>query len=95
MGAERLAPDHGMAFIWSEPTQAAFWMKDTLIPLSIAFWDESGRVVATREMSPCVSDPCATYGSPVPYVGAAEASRGWFEAKGIRIGDRANLEVNR
>ena len=40
MNRERLDPDAGMVFLWDEPLHATFWMKDTLIRLSIAFWDE-------------------------------------------------------
>jgi uncharacterized membrane protein (UPF0127 family) len=40
MGREDLGALDGMAFVWPEPTSGGFWMKDTLIPLSIAFWDE-------------------------------------------------------
>jgi uncharacterized membrane protein (UPF0127 family) len=92
MGRTDLAPDSGMVFLWgSEPTTSTFWMKDTLIPLSIAFWDAKRRIVAIREMVPCTADPCPTYGAPVPYVGAAEANAGWFQKQGVKVGDRTEL----
>jgi uncharacterized protein len=91
MGQASLGPDSGMAFVWAEPTESTFWMKDTPIPLSIAFWDANGRIVAIREMTPCTADPCETYGSPVAYVGAVEAGTGWFRAHAVNVGDVVEL----
>jgi uncharacterized protein len=91
MGRQSLATDSGMAFLWPQPTTATFWMKDTLIPLSIAFWDSSGKIVAIKEMTPCSSDPCPTYGAPVPFAGAVEANPGWFDRNGVQVGDRVQL----
>jgi uncharacterized membrane protein (UPF0127 family) len=91
MGKATLAPDSGMAFVWATPTTSSFWMKDTLIPLSIAFWDAGGKVVAVSEMTPCAADPCKTYGSPVAYVGAVEANAGWFATHGVKVGDTLEL----
>jgi uncharacterized protein len=91
MGKPTLAPDSGMAFVWATPTTTSFWMKDTLIPLSIAFWDAGGKVVAVSEMTPCTADPCKTYGSPVAYVGAVEANAGWFAMHGVKVGDTLEL----
>jgi uncharacterized membrane protein (UPF0127 family) len=92
MGVEDLGEHEGMAFVYDEPTTGSFWMKDTLIPLSIAFVDGSGTIVAVREMEPCTSDPCPTYGSDAPYVLAVEANEGYFDRAGIGVGDRAELE---
>jgi uncharacterized membrane protein (UPF0127 family) len=94
MGVEQLPTDQGMAFAWDEPVDSAFWMKDTLIPLSIAFVDEEGRVITIRDMEPCTSDPCPTYAASGPYVLAIEANMGWFERNGIGVGDRAELRVS-
>jgi uncharacterized membrane protein (UPF0127 family) len=91
MGVTSMAPDSGMAFVWTSPITSTFWMKDTLIPLSIAFWDAGGKVVAVSEMTPCTADPCKTYGAPVAYVGAVEANAGWFSAHGVKLGDAVEL----
>ena len=91
MGVTDLAANRGMAFVWGAPTDASFWMKDTLIPLSIAFVDENGRVITIDEMTPCAADPCDTYEPSGPYVLAVEASAGWFADNGIEVGDRADL----
>ena len=94
MGVEHLPADQGMAFVFHEAVNSTFWMKETLIPLSIAFVDENGRVIGIRDMEPCQSDPCPTYGVAEPYVLAIEANLGWFAEHGIEAGDRAKLRVS-
>jgi uncharacterized membrane protein (UPF0127 family) len=94
MGRDSLPADHGMAFIWHSPVEEPFWMKDTTIPLSIAFWDTRDRVVAILDMAPCRADPCPTYDAGVPYVGAVEANRGFFADHGVRVGDRVTLSAS-
>ena len=89
MGRESLSPYDGMAFVWGEPVVSSFWMKDTLIPLSIAFVDASRHVVTIHEMTPCTIDPCDTYEASAPYVMAVEANAGWFGEHGIEVGDGA------
>jgi uncharacterized membrane protein (UPF0127 family) len=93
MHLSSLPKDDGMAFVWGSPTQTAFWMKDTLVALSIAFVDGNGTIVTIREMPPCTADPCPTYASRAPYVTAIEANRGWFADHGIHAGDRMALEL--
>ena len=93
-GIEQLSADEGMAFVWPEPVGSTFWMKDTLIPLSIAFVDEAGRVIDVLDMQPCGSDPCPTYGVDEPYVLAVEANLGWFDDHGVGAGDRAELRTS-
>jgi uncharacterized membrane protein (UPF0127 family) len=93
MHVRSLPADAGMAFVWTEPTDTGFWMKDTLVPLSIAFVDRDGRVVTIRDMTPCTSDPCPLYSADEPFVLAVEANRGWFADHGIAVGDRAVLET--
>jgi uncharacterized membrane protein (UPF0127 family) len=92
MGRRSLAPDAGMVFLFPGPVRDGFWMKDTLIPLSIGFWDANDRIVATFEMVPCRTDPCPLYTPSVSYVGAAEANRGWFTDHGVSLGDTVELE---
>ena len=87
MGRTSLGPSDGMAFLFDAPTTVSFWMKDTLIPLSIAFWDAQGRIIEIDEMTPCTADPCPTYGPGVAYRGAVEANKGFFDAHGVAVGD--------
>src|SRR6266487_2932261 len=78
----------GMAFLFPGDTTVAFWMKDTLVPLQIAFVGGDGRVVGLFEMSPCRAGPCPTYAPARPYRYAVELPSGAFTAAGIREGDR-------
>lgn len=55
------APADGMLFVFSRPTAAGFWMKNTLVPLTIVFFDVRGRFVDRLSMTPCRSDPCPIY----------------------------------
>jgi uncharacterized protein len=83
-----LPAGRGMAFLFGRAVTTRFWMKDTTLPLAIAFWDRGRRIMAIRDMAPCHSDPCATYGPSRAYVGALEVNRGFFHDHGIRPGDR-------
>jgi uncharacterized protein len=93
MGVETLPADEGMAFVWTEPVETTFWMKDTLIPLAIAFVGSDARIVSIAEMPPCPADPCPTYAADGPFVMAIEANRGFYADAGIDVGDRALLEA--
>jgi uncharacterized membrane protein (UPF0127 family) len=91
MGRRHLDPNAGMAFLFERPSDGPFWMKDTLIPLSIAFWGPDRRIVAVLEMMPCQADPCPNYYPRVMYVGAVEATGGYFAAHAVRVGDPVAL----
>lgn len=91
MFRESLPEDHGMVFIWFEEHSGGFWMKNTLIPLSIAFFDEEGEITAILDMEPCKEEPCDVYDPGVPYFGALEVNQGMFEQWGVREGDRITL----
>jgi uncharacterized membrane protein (UPF0127 family) len=92
MGRKALAPDAGMVFLFPEDTRSAFWMKDTLIPLSIAFYDARGRILRIFDMEPCRRDPCVVYEPEVHYRGALEVNSGAFARWGVRVGDVLRLE---
>ena len=62
MERTELDPDAGMIFVYPNDVSGAFWMKDTLIPLSIAFYAEDGRIVKILDMEPCREDPCRRSG---------------------------------
>jgi len=59
-----MAADHGMLFLFPQARKMAFWMKNTLIPLDILFFDQQGRLLrAYREVPPCRATPCRNYSS--------------------------------
>ena len=83
-----LARRAGMAFVWPSDVTGAFWMKDTLIPLSIAFYDARGRILRIMDMAPCRADPCPIYDPKTAYRGALEVNRGAYRRWKVRVGDR-------
>jgi uncharacterized membrane protein (UPF0127 family) len=91
MEREELGPIDGMAFVWDEPVETTFWMKDTLIPLSIAFWDDRGRIFSILDMAPCEAEPCPRYGPGAPILGALEVEQGAFADHGVEVGDHVEL----
>ncbi|MFL5766432.1 MAG: DUF192 domain-containing protein, partial [Actinomycetota bacterium] len=94
MGQTRLPEDAGVVFVSEQPTTAAFWMKNTRIPLSVAFWNSRHEIVDMLDMSPCAADPCPLYRSSSPYVGAVEVNRGFFADRGVQTGDRIQLHAD-
>ena len=73
-----------MAFLWKSDVRGQFWMKNTSIPLSIAFWGKSGRILRILDMAPCRRDPCRVYDPKVAFRGALEVNRGAFARWGVR-----------
>ena len=88
MFREALDADAGMLFLFTQTTQGGFWMKDTLIPLSIAFVDDAGAIVDILDMEPLTT----TIHTPsAPYRWALEVNQGWFTENGVTIGDAVRL----
>jgi uncharacterized membrane protein (UPF0127 family) len=83
----RLAANAGMAFVWRADVGGPFWMKNTRIPLSIAFYDARGRIVRILDMAPCAADPCPVYDPKATYRGALEVNRGAFRRWKVHLGD--------
>lgn len=79
-------PQHeGMLFVFEQPSQQCFWMKNTLLPLSIAFVEDDGTIVNIDEMKPQTLDShCSA--KPVRYV--LEMNTGWFAKKGVKPGQK-------
>jgi uncharacterized protein len=92
MGRTALAEDAGMLFVYPQERELSFWMKDTLIPLSIAFIDVEGRIVDIQEMK-ALDDRPPHYTSAEPVRYALEANKGFFSERGVEVGDRARLPV--
>lgn len=79
-----LQPDHGMLFVFESAQPLAFWMKNTYIPLSVAFVDANGRVLNIEEMA---AQDLARHWSRGPALYAIEMRQGWFLDHGIGPGD--------
>ncbi|TFL11431.1 DUF192 domain-containing protein [Pusillimonas caeni] len=85
MFRESLPPDHGMLFVFEQETAQCFWMKNTPLPLSIAFIDARGRIINMRDMQPH-SEATHCPAGPMRY--ALEMPRGWFLQYGIEPGQQ-------
>lgn len=92
MNRESLPDDAGMLFLFQEDMTSGFWMKNTLIPLSIAFADADGEIVRILDMDPCEADPCPIYEPEATYRMALEVNQGAFAEWGVSEGDRLTLE---
>lgn len=85
MFRKEMPPHEGMLFIFEQPSQQCFWMKNTLIPLTAAFIADDGTIVNLADMKAQTTDShCSA--KPVRYV--LEMNLGWFERKGIKAGYR-------
>jgi uncharacterized membrane protein (UPF0127 family) len=85
MFRKTMGTNDGMLFIFDEPRQQCFWMKNTLLPLSVAFIDDSGTVANIDDMKPQTLDShCST--KPVRFV--LEMNVGWFDKRGIKAGSK-------
>lgn len=93
MNRRSLAPRAGMVFRYAQDTTGGFWMKNTPIPLDIAFYDRRGRILRILTMTPCRRDPCRIYAPGVAYRSALEVNAGSFRRWNVRVGDRIVVRV--
>jgi uncharacterized protein len=83
MFRERMGQNEGMVFVFEAPASVCMWMKNTLLPLSVAFIDQEGKIVNIEDMKPSTTDShCAK--RLVRY--ALEMNQGWFKQKNIKPG---------
>ena len=87
-----LGPADGMAFLYPRPHTGRFWMKNTVLPLSIAFFDPDGAYLDAFDMEPCTADPCPPYPTPAGFTVAIETERGGLEELGIGPGSTLELD---
>lgn len=85
MARKEMAPNAGMIFVFEQPAQQCFWMRNTLIPLSAAFVADDGTIVNIVEMQP-LSDASHCSAKPVRYV--LEMNKGWFDKRGLKAGSK-------
>lgn len=91
MNRTSLDDDSGMLFLFFDESTAGFWMKDTLIPLSISFFDRDGKILKILDMEPCTADPCPSYDPGVTYQGALEVNQGAYDDWGVELGDTVRV----
>ena len=85
MNRRSMAANQGMLFVFTHPDRHCMWMRNTLLPLSVAFLDEQGRILNIEDMKPQTeNNHCAS--APARY--ALEMNQGWFASKGIKVGQR-------
>jgi hypothetical protein len=88
MNRASLPADQGMIFVWDKPTRTGFWMKDTDIPLSIAFISGDGVVVDLQDMQAQTED---IHQPARDFQYAVEANLGYFAAHGVKAGDKVDV----
>ena len=85
MMRKSMPTNHGMLFVFPQADRYCMWMRNTLIPLSVAFLDEQGNILNIEEMQPQTeNNHCAQ--TPAHF--ALEMNRGWFSDRGIKAGQR-------
>ena len=85
MHRTEMAENRGMIFVFTQDARHCMWMKNTLIPLSVAFLDEEGRILNIEDMTPQTEDShCAR--APARF--ALEMNQGWFARRGLDAGTR-------
>ena len=91
-GPTKLPENEGMLFIYRREEILSFWMKNTTLPLSIAFIDKKGNITEIRDMEPMGMDSVR---SAKPAMYALEVNQGWFTKNNIKIGDKVKLDCAR
>ena len=85
MNRRHMAANQGMLFVFTQADRHCMWMRNTLLPLSVAFLDERGQILNIEDMKPQTeNNHCAA--SPARF--ALEMNQGWFASKGIKAGQR-------
>ncbi len=88
MTRTKLAADHGMLFVFAKSGPQAFWMKNTLIPLDILYFDDARQLVSMQlDVPPCTADPCPVYPSAGSARYVLELSAGTARRIGVQPGD--------
>lgn len=92
MNRTELGKNSGMLFVFETPRKLSFWMKDTYIPLSIAYFDKNRVLKEIYHMKPQSmmekNQDLRSYPSQNPCLYALEVNRGWFKENGIKVGDK-------
>ena len=90
MHRKSLPDDGGMIFVWDRKKIQCMWMKNTLIPLSVAYIEDTGEIIGIYDMVPLsMKSVCSK--KPVLY--ALEVNKGWFKKNGFHVGDFINISA--
>lgn len=92
MFRDSLLQDHGMLFVFPYEAIYPFWMKNTRIPLSIAFVNSRGEIVGISQMQPL--DTTTMHMPLRPFIYAIEMEQSWFGAHGVKKGDTLNIPLS-
>lgn len=94
MHIKSLPKNEGMLFVFNHKSTLSFWMKNTLIPLSIAYIDENCTIVDIQQMQPAGKNNLnpTTYPSKKPAIFALETNINWFKNNSINVGDKITLQ---
>jgi|TARA_B100000768_G_scaffold78475_1_gene74596 hypothetical protein len=88
MHRKDLAKDRGMLFLWPQSNTKCMWMKNTSLPLSVAYLSNDGVIQEIYNMIPFSEDSvCSAYSTRI----ALEVNAGWFEENGIAVGDKLDF----
>jgi len=93
MDRRELPEDQGMLFVFDRPQRLSFYMRNTHIPLDIGYFDEAGVLREIRPLYPRDETPVRSRSDNLLY--ALEMNQGWFRKKGVKTGDRLDLEAVR
>ena len=88
MNRESLPDDSGMIFVWDRSKVQCMWMKNTSIPLSVAYIEDTGEIIDIYDMVPLSRKPVC---SKKPVLYALEVNKGWFKKNGFHVGNFINI----
>lgn len=91
MHRDTLAEDHGMLFLFDQPDQRGFWMRNTRIPLDIGYFSTSGELLEVYKLFPYDETSVASRSRDVLI--AVETNRGWYASHGVKPGDRIDMQA--
>ena len=92
MDRTSMPANHGMLFVFDSPTMLSFWMKNTLIPLDMLFFDRDYKLINVQHsVPPCRANPCPAYGSTGPAQYVLELNGGAAEKLGVKPGDKLTV----
>ena len=90
MFREKMEENEGMLFLFGQPVNVSFYMKNTYVPLSCAYIDSEGTILEIHDLKPLEETPVYSRSDKIQYV--LEVKQGWFDRNGIRVGTVVRTE---